>query len=100
MSLNRGLVAWAAPTIGVSSHLVQDATIEECDETNSEGLDSPPATARSIKTPHHVYGDFTSPEENEEASSTSKAEKNKTVLFSQQSIQSTSSSNNNGENQG
>jgi len=100
LSVNRGLITSITTPLGVSSHIVQDSTIEECDETISEGPSSPPATARSIKTPHHVFGEFTPSNENQDSSSENRVEKNKNVLFSQQSTQSNSSSNNNGENQG
>ena len=100
MSVNRGLITSITTPLGVSSHIVQDSTIEECDETTSEGPSSPPATARSIKTPHHVFGEFAPLNENQDFSSEPKMEKSKNVLFSQQSIQSNSSSNNNGETQG
>ncbi|KAE9551548.1 hypothetical protein FO519_005241 [Halicephalobus sp. NKZ332] len=37
VSINNSLIAMAAPTLGISSHIVQDCTIEECDETENAG---------------------------------------------------------------
>uniref|UniRef100_A0AC34QMF9 Uncharacterized protein n=1 Tax=Panagrolaimus sp. JU765 TaxID=591449 RepID=A0AC34QMF9_9BILA len=115
MSINRGLVAMAAASLGVSSHVVQDSTIEECDESTSDGIGSPPATARSIKAPHFecdestsdgigsppatarsikaphfVYGDYAKPGNVHGNNGNAQPDK-KPVLFQQNSVQTSSS---------